>query len=62
MNIFWRIVIAAIVVALLFAVLPPFFAILHVTPSAPILQIIEIAIVAGALFYVITGRSIPPVN
>ena len=62
MNIFWRFVVAAIVAWLVIWALPPFFSLIGVVPPAALLQLIRIAIVAGALYYVITGRSIPPVN
>ena len=54
-NIFIRILVAVIVVVVLFAILPPLFAILGLPHSGDIEAIFKIIIGALALLYVITG-------
>lgn len=55
--ILWRIIIAVIVVALLFALLPPVFSILGFAASAAVMQVIQICIGGIAVLYVLTGKQ-----
>jgi hypothetical protein len=54
-NILVRILLAAICVALLWALLPPLFEVLGFGPSPALLQIIKICVAGIALLYVFTG-------
>lgn len=55
----WRALIAVIVVALLFALIPPLLTVLGVSVSAALLSVLKICIGGIALLYVLKGPPFP---
>ncbi len=58
-TLLWRVIIAVLAVVLLFALLPPFFAIVGFTPDGNVMQVLRICIAGIAVFYVLKG---PPLS
>lgn len=55
----WRIIIAAICVVLIILIIPPFLALLGLTPDSNLLTIIKVCIAGIAILYVLKGG--PPI-
>ncbi len=59
-GIFWRILIAVLFVALIFALIPPLVAFAGIGVDANLITIVRICIIAIAIFYIIKGYPFPP--
>lgn len=59
MNYFLRFIVAAVGCALTFAILPPFFDVVGLSPSGSLMQVIKIGIAGIALWYVALGPDLP---
>lgn len=56
----WRVIIAVVCVVLIYALLPPFFAVVGFSPDGNVVQILRICIAGLAVLYVLKGYPVAP--
>lgn len=61
-GLFWRMVVAAVLFVLLFLALPAFLTVIGVTMSPALSTLIRVAAAAIAIFYVLFGKTVPPIT